>query len=165
MGILFRLAVTCSFIVPQRHAALKVLLVNVMCHLAWTPWAALLFYKKMAADSEGTILWPHPSLEAWWWNCIPLVQKQRDFIYFGNLLTRRLRTIFIVTLSSLFCVQMMFLCWDNWWFRTIFRWRRGAQHDLIFRIRHLWNMFTIKRSLSKNNRTGVFSENLRKHFS
>lgn len=37
--------------------------------------------------------------EAWWWNCIPLMQIQRNFIYFGNLLTRRFRTIFIVTLS------------------------------------------------------------------
>lgn len=53
----------------QRRAALKKLLGNVMCHLAGTAWAALLFYNKMAADSEGTIPWLYPSLKAWWWNC------------------------------------------------------------------------------------------------
>lgn len=34
---LFSTAWTFSFVVHQRHAALKVLLVNVMCHLAGTP--------------------------------------------------------------------------------------------------------------------------------
>lgn len=77
---LFLTGWTFSFVIHQRHAALEVLLVNVMYHLAGTPWAALLSYNKMAADSEGTILWPHPSLEAWRWNCNPHMPKKGDFM-------------------------------------------------------------------------------------
>lgn len=163
-GDYFRLAGPSALSSIRDTQLYKVLLVNVMCHLAGTPWAALLSYNKMAADSEGTILWPHPSLEAWRWNCNPHMPKKGRFhgclkfvttpfshhLYYNVvIIMMRLNDVFLLGYFGIFNDVSM-----TTWCAALF-----FISDTV-----LSNISTIMCSGSKNNRNDAFSENLIRYF-